>query len=289
VCPFGASLPRLRHSEIGEVTKWHICDGSRQRPTGNVHEVAQQSAPDARVVYVDSEAVAVSYSRRKLEDVPGAMMVDADIRDIDQVLAAASRLLDFEQPVAVLMFAVLHFVIDDQQVAELVASYRDRTTPGSWLALSHGCADDNPTIVAVQEAYRTTTLSARVRSRAAITDLFDGYELVEPGVVYVQDWRAEEHDGEEKVDPAALCGWPGSAEPRVGGTSVGATSRDRAGAARRRMTHLHRPAARRAGRSAHRGSVLQVGHASEVAGGHRRLHPVGPQRRLGLRPALTDT
>jgi hypothetical protein len=158
------------------------------------------------VVYVDSEAVAVSYSRRKLEDVPGAMMVDADIRDIDQVLAAASRLLDFEQPVAVLMFAVLHFVIDDQQVAELVASYRDRTTPGSWLALSHGCADDNPTIVAVQEAYRTTTLSARVRSRAAITDLFDGYELVEPGVVYVQDWRAEEHDGEEKVDPAALCG-----------------------------------------------------------------------------------
>lgn len=77
--------------------------------------------------------------------------------------------------------------------------------PGSWLALSHGCADDNPTITAVTKVYGSTSRAAVVRSREAITALFDGYELVEPGVVYVQDWR-DEDEGEQHIDPAALCG-----------------------------------------------------------------------------------
>lgn len=195
----------VRYLTVEQGVRQFLDLGSGIPTVGNVHEIAQRSAPGARVVYVDNETVAVHYSRQVLATVPDAMMVDADVRDVDGVVSAAGRLLDFDEPVAVLLSAVLHFVLDDQQVEELVTGYRDRTAPGSWLVLSHGCGDDNPILATVQEAYRSTSLPGKLRSRAAITALFDGYQLVEPGIVYVQDWRSDQDHGSQ-VELAGLGG-----------------------------------------------------------------------------------
>jgi trans-aconitate methyltransferase len=194
----------VRYLAVEQGVRQFLDLGSGIPTVGNVHEIVRQSAPEARVVYVDSEAVAANYGRRALADVPGAEMVRADIRDVDAVLSGTGKLLDFGAPVAVLMFAVLHFVLDDQEVRDLLAAYRDRTVPSSWLALSHVCADENPTMAAVQENYRSTSIPGRVRTRAEIEHLFDGYRLVIPGVVNVQDWRPDEHD--DSVRPGILCG-----------------------------------------------------------------------------------
>jgi hypothetical protein len=175
--------------------------GSGVPTAGHVHQIAQRAAPESRVVYVDSEPVAATFSRQLLAGVPGTAVLQEDLVDVDAVLhhPALRGLLDLSQPVAVLMFAVLHFIDDDAEAAGLVAAYRERTVPGSWLAVSHVCADDNPVLVAVEEHYRSTSQPFHSRSKEKITALFDGYRLVEPGVVYVEDWHP---DPDEEPDPA---------------------------------------------------------------------------------------
>lgn len=194
-----AFLRRVVRHLAGSGVRQFLDLGSGIPTVGNVHEIAQQAAPDARVVYVDNEPIAASYGRHLLTDVPTATVVQEDLRDVDAVHARARTLLDFDQPVAVLMFAVLHFVLDDDQVRQVVRAYRDRTVPGSWLAISHGCADDNPTIHNAVQAYRSTSLPGRVRTRAELTALFDGYDLLDPGLVYVSDWHPDAAD----TDPVA--------------------------------------------------------------------------------------
>jgi hypothetical protein len=92
------------------------------------------------------------------------------------------------------------------EAAELVASYRDITAPGSWLALSHVCADDNPLLRAVEEQYRQTSLPYRSRHQPEIAALFDGYRLVEPGVVYIEDWRPDPAEPPDPAPPAVAGG-----------------------------------------------------------------------------------
>ena len=168
--------------------------GSGIPTVGNVHEIAHPVDPEARVVYVDNEAVAVAHSELILDGNERATIVSADMCAPDALLKQAERHLDFDQPIMLLMLALIHFVPDTERPAELVARYRDALPAGSHLAITHATADARPDEMSRLEAlYATSSNPAVARSRAWITDLFGDFELVDPGAVFVPEWRPD-HD-----------------------------------------------------------------------------------------------
>ncbi|MEU7525942.1 SAM-dependent methyltransferase [Saccharothrix sp. NPDC042600] len=171
--------------------------GSGIPTVGNVHEVAWRTDPSARVVYVDCDAVAVAHSRAILRDEPNADAVLADLRRPEDVLEAAEtrRLIDFSQPVAVLMFAVLHFVDDADDPAGLVRRYLEPAAPGSHLALSHASFEgDADRAEEGTRQFRRRVGDFTMRDRREVTALFGDLEIVEPGVVYLPQWRPDPGD-----------------------------------------------------------------------------------------------
>jgi len=175
--------------------------GSGIPTVGNVHEVAQRAAAESRVVYVDIEPVAVAHSRAILAGDDRVAVLQADIRDPDRILLdpGLRRLLDLDQPVAVLMVAVLPFVPDAEDPFRIVARFRDSISPGSYLVLSHGTPDTRPKDVArLTERYRSTSTPVKMRPRQQVERFFTGFELVEPGLVLVQQWRPDRLDGVEE-------------------------------------------------------------------------------------------
>ncbi|XVS65735.1 SAM-dependent methyltransferase [Actinosynnema sp. CA-299493] len=165
--------------------------GSGIPTVGNVHEVAREADPAARVVYVDNDPIAVTYSRTILGDDSRTTVIQEDLRHPDEVLAVpeVADMLDFDQPIAVMMVAVLHFVQDDP--AKIITAYRDAVAPGSYLVISHAThdgqdaqADDHTDLYR-----RRTATPMTMRSKSEVRALFDGYELVEPGVVHLPLWR----------------------------------------------------------------------------------------------------
>ncbi|XUL93581.1 SAM-dependent methyltransferase [Streptomyces galilaeus] len=200
------TLARANRDFLGRAVRFLVASGVRQFidlgsgiPTqGNVHEVAQAAGPGARVVYVDNDPVAVAHSTSLLADNPDADIVDADIRRPAEVLSAPQvrKLIDFEQPVAVLMITILHFITPAEDPAGIVAEFRDALPDGSWLALSHATNQDRPdTAAAVGQLYRSKATSpVTARSHDEILGLFDGFDLVEPGLAYVPLWRPDPAD-----------------------------------------------------------------------------------------------
>lgn len=161
-------------------------------PTGgNVHEIA----PQAKVVYVDMDPVAVAYSETVLAGNDQAAIVQADIRQPRQVLDSpiTRRLIDFDQPVGLLMVAVLHFVADAEDPAGLVAVFRDAVPAGSGLALAHGTFDGRSQeyFARITEIYRNSANPATVRTRADIEPFLAGWDVVEPGLTWVVQWRPD--------------------------------------------------------------------------------------------------
>lgn len=166
--------------------------GSGIPTVGNVHEVAQRAAPDTQVVYVDSDPVAVEHSRAILAGNERATVLQADVRDPDSVLAGVRPMLDFDRPIGVLMVAVLHFVADEADPPGLVARFRDAVPAGSFLALSHATPGEEAGRAAEHRGlYQRTATPMTMRARDQVVGLFDGWELVEPGVVYFPQWRPE--------------------------------------------------------------------------------------------------
>jgi hypothetical protein len=168
--------------------------GSGVPTVGNVHEVVHRVDPAARVVYVDNEPVAVAHSALLLADQPNAAVVEADVREPSAVLddPVTRRLLDFDQPVAVLMVALLHSVGERDDPPGIVARFRDAVVPGSWLVLSHGTGDrGSDRLRQYRELYRNSQTPVFHRTHAEVTALFDGWELVEPGVVFTPEWRPD--------------------------------------------------------------------------------------------------
>jgi hypothetical protein len=167
--------------------------GSGIPTVGNVHETAQAINPDARVVYVDNESVAVAHSRMMLEDNPLATVVDGDVREPLEILAhpETQRMLDLGRPVAVIMCTILHFISDSDDPLGIVATYRDALVPGSYLAISHGTTDNRPDLLAFGDAYRDTPNPVTLRRRAAVERFFDGFDLIQPGLVFTPQWRPE--------------------------------------------------------------------------------------------------
>lgn len=172
--------------------------GSGIPTAGNVHEVAQARNPAARVVYVDIDPVAVAHSEAILEDNPNATAIQADARQPEAILAhpEVRRLLDLDQPLAVLLVALLHFVTDDRQAYDLVRALREALAPGGYLVISHASYEHLPRemIARGERLYAQTPTPLKSRSRAAIARFFDGVDLVDPGLVYAPLWRPARAD-----------------------------------------------------------------------------------------------
>lgn len=182
---------------------------------GNVHEVAQDARPGAAVVYVDHDPVAVAHSRVVLEGNERADIVAADLRTPSDILGSepVGRLLDLSRPVALLLVAVLHFLEDADEPLKSVAELRDALAPGSLLILTHASTDGGPRLPEqgdrVQGVYRNIGSPLVMRGRPEVERFFDGFEVVEPGVVSMPLWRPDGSTADEDADPVIYSGFAG--------------------------------------------------------------------------------
>jgi hypothetical protein len=163
---------------------------------GNTHHVAQAAAPESRVVYVDYDPIVLAHARALLNssEAGATEYIDADLRDTDTILARASRLLDFTQPVAVTMLFILHAIPDEDDPHAIVATVLDALPPGSYLALSHLGSDifDEQAQQGFQNIVgRMSQQQYTGRSREQMLRFFKGMELVEPGLVRIEEWRPD--------------------------------------------------------------------------------------------------
>jgi hypothetical protein len=161
--------------------------------SGNTHEVAQSVAPEARVVYVDNDPMVMAHARARLASGPcGATgHIDADLRDTRKIIDSAASTIDFTKPVAVMLIAVLNLIPDEDSPRQVVGQLMAAVPPGSSLSISH-TPNDMHACAMSELSDRLRGLLAQPsthRSRAEVTDFFDGLEFVEPGVTPVQHWR----------------------------------------------------------------------------------------------------
>ena len=169
--------------------------GSGIPTEGNVHEVAQHADPGARVVYADVDQVVIAHSKAILAGNENATVVEADLREPEKILANddVRRLIDFGQPTGLLLMVVLHFIADAEDPWRIVATLRDALAPGSYLVLGHATHEGRPAVAhATEKVYnRSVSTQLHLRSRAEIQRFFDGFDLVDPGLVYVPLWRPD--------------------------------------------------------------------------------------------------
>jgi hypothetical protein len=205
-------IAHANRAYLRRVVQWLSDAGVRQFldlgsgiPTlGNVHE----TAPDATVVYVDIDPVAVSHGRSILADRPNVAAIRADLRRPEDILGhpEVTDLIDFTRPVAILLIAVLHFVPDEDKPADIIARYRDAVVGGSYIALSHGIHATGLTDEQerVRDLYRRTPTPVITRTPEEVAGLVAGLDLVEPGIVPVTDWHPDP-DSDEEPQPAILA------------------------------------------------------------------------------------
>ncbi|MEU1852492.1 SAM-dependent methyltransferase [Streptomyces sp. NPDC019990] len=180
---------------------------------GNVHEVAQAARPGARVVYVDHDPVAVAHSQTVLDGNEGADIVAADLRKPQDILGSpqVGRLIDLNRPVALLLVAILHFVEDEDDPYGAVAELGAALAPGSLLVLTHASYEGIPLpperAGGAVNVYKDIRNPLIMRSRDEITRFFEGYDMVEPGLVAMPRWRPD--TAPEDEDPYAFSGLAG--------------------------------------------------------------------------------
>lgn len=204
--PGVASFARANRAFLGRAVRFLASEGIRQFldigsgiPTeGNVHQVAQEAAPGSRVVYADIDPIAVAHSQAILAGNPDAAITQADLREPAEILGSeeVTGLLDLDRPVAVLLVFVLHFLGDGDRPHALVARLRDALVPGSCLVLSHATSDGmDEAAQAMKKMYdRTVSTAIHPRPYAEILRFFDGFELIDPGLVPVPQWRPDTTD-----------------------------------------------------------------------------------------------
>jgi len=161
--------------------------------TGNVHDVAAQADPATRVVYVDNDPVVLAHGRNMLHGRPGTVILEHDLRAPATILADPElrQLIDFAEPVAIFLLAVVHFISDADDPAAIIAELLAPFPAGSYLALSHATADQAPAVIDAARVYEDATAQAYVRRRDEVLALVRGLELVKPGLVWTPQWRPE--------------------------------------------------------------------------------------------------
>jgi len=161
----------------------------------NTHEVAQGVAPGSRIVYVDNDPMVLAHARALLTSRPEGRCayIDADIREPERILAIAAEVLDFTQPVAVVLMAVLQFVPDDDDPHGIVRRFMAAVPAGSYLVISHPAADIQAAAMAGMARSLNALMAQRVkpRSKDAVAAFFDGLDLLEPGVIRCPEWRPD--------------------------------------------------------------------------------------------------
>ena len=201
VVPFLPVIARLNRAFIGRAVQTLVRDyGIRQfidvgaglPAQQSLHGIAHEIAPDTRVVYVDNDPVVCSHGRALLRGQASAM-VQGDLRDPDAIIdnPMTRSLIDFSEPFALILAAILHFVPDEADPGAAIGRFRDAMVPGSFLVISHGTFELGATDERVErpaKVYQQASATLSLRTFEEVRALFDGFELIEPGLVWIQDW-----------------------------------------------------------------------------------------------------
>lgn len=217
-CPDGAESMRANRIFLRRAVRHLVELGARQFldigsgiPTvGNVHEVARRVAPECTVLYVDIDPVAVAHSEAILLGDDRAGVICADLRDPDLIIEEASRLglVDFDRPVAVLLAGVMHFLAPADDPDAIVARLRSKLGKGGYLLISHVTEDrQTPEAIAAQRLASRTPTPINSRTHAEIARWFDGMKMLDPGLVFIPQWRPD--PGEEVEHPDRIGAYAG--------------------------------------------------------------------------------
>ncbi|MFF3749168.1 SAM-dependent methyltransferase [Streptomyces sp. NPDC002018] len=199
----GPDMARVNRAFMHRATRWlagpagvrQFLDIGTGIPTEpNLHQIAQEVAPDSRVVYTDNDPIVLRHAEALLRSTPGGVTeyVQADVREPEAIVEAAGKILDLDRPVALSLVALLHFIPDEDGAYELVRRLLDPLPSGSYLVLSHATGDfDRENADQARELYQRRALTLALRSRERFAAFFEGLDLVEPGVSLATDWRPE--------------------------------------------------------------------------------------------------
>lgn len=209
---------RLNRAFMRRATRWlaeeagirQFLDIGSGIPTEpNLHQVAQAAVPEARVVYADHDPVVLQHARELLSSSPEGRTgcVQADATEPERLLASPEvrDILDLDEPVALSLVALLHFVTDARGAHDVVRRYMDALPSGSHLFLTHVTADFDPDLLTrVSEAYQSAVTEAQIRSSTEIQRFFDGLEMVDPGLVVLHRWRPDPEEPQPDITDAEL-------------------------------------------------------------------------------------
>ena len=204
VLPEGRDMAVANRMFLGRVVRYLAAEGIRQfvdigtgiPSPGSTNEVARAAAADARVVYVDNDPIVIAHARALLSGHSGgsATVVQADLRAPDDILTrpALREVIDLAKPVAILLVAVLHFIQDSEDPPGIVTRLKQAMAPGSYLVISHGTQDFNPEVARRAVGfYQRATAPFVLRRKDEIAALFEGLQMVEPGLVQLPFWRPQ--------------------------------------------------------------------------------------------------
>jgi hypothetical protein len=167
--------------------------GTGMPTNNNIHQVAQSIAPESRIVYVDHDPIVLTHARALLTSAPEGLTdyLEADLREPGKILAAAAQTLDFSRPVAIMLIAILHLILDRDDPYQLVSQLVNAVVPGSYVVISHA-ASDVDTGAMISMANRLNELMAQQsvpRTHREVACFYAGLDLLEPGLVRVPEWR----------------------------------------------------------------------------------------------------
>ena len=208
----GGNGARLNRAALGRAVRFMAGQGVAQfldlgsgLPTAqNTHQIAKSVNRAARVVYVDNDPTAYLHGQALLRDDDTTTVVLGDIREPDKLLAmpGVDGFLDFSKPIGLILNAVIHHVLDEEDPYGIVSRYKDALAPGSYMQLTHFC--DSSAEARVNEQVLKESLGrGQIRSREQIERFFDGLDLVEPGLVYLPEWRPDE-PVRQPLDPGSM-------------------------------------------------------------------------------------
>ena len=208
------SLRRFLSTTVTELTAAGVrqfLDIGTGLPTAeNTHQVAQRHAPESRIVYVDHDPVVISHARALLTSSAEGETdyIQADLRDWESISAAARRTLDFSRPVAVLLLAVLHFVLDSEDPHGLIARIKADLAPGSYLVIAHAASDiGSDTAAAMARSYNATaSLTITPRDRETVAGFFDGLEMTDRGLTPLDQWWGPGQEDLAGTGLSCYCG-----------------------------------------------------------------------------------
>jgi SAM-dependent methyltransferase len=174
---------------------------------GSVHEIAKGINPHSRIVYVDNDPIVIAHGREMLQGVDQAVIIQRDLREPEQILTdrRLGQILDLDRPVAVLLVAIVHFIHDDEDPADIIDRLLAPLPPGSHLVISHGTDDGHLQVDEALGVYRRSTTTLHTRRREEVGALLTGLELVDPGLVWLPQWHPDPETALQDEPERSVC------------------------------------------------------------------------------------